>query len=55
MTWVVLELAALVGLAFALGVAVGRHTAASRAPRIAFYRHQQTGAELRRRLFGDSK
>ena len=53
MAWLTLELAALVTLAFALGVAVGRHTAGGRAPRLTYYgRGQQTGADLRRRLFG---
>jgi len=52
MTWVLLEMAALVVLAFALGVAVGRHLA-PKAPRLTYYgRGQQTGADLRRRLFG---
>lgn len=44
-------------LAFALGLAcglaVGRHQAARQPPRLSFYgRHQQTGSEARRRLFG---
>ena len=44
-------LAAVLVLAFGLGVALGRHLAAP--PRISYYgRGQQTGADLRRRLFG---
>jgi len=50
MTW--LALLAAVGLAFSCGVAVGRHQAAARPPRLAFYGRMQTGADLRRRLFG---
>jgi len=54
MPW--LALTAALGLAFALGVAlgvaVGRRHAVHAPPRLAFYRHRQTGVELRRRLFG---
>ena len=50
MSW--LALLAAVGLAFGCGVAVGRHQAAARPPRLAFYGRMQTGADLRRRLFG---
>jgi len=51
MDW--LALLAALGLAFALGVAVGRHQAATRPPRLTFYgRHQLTGSEARQRLFG---
>jgi len=50
MPW--LALTAALGLAFVLGVAVGRHQVAHAPPRLAFYRHRQTGVELRRRLFG---
>lgn len=43
-------------LAFALGLAcglaVGRHQAATRPPRLRFYPHAQTGLALRRKLFG---
>jgi hypothetical protein len=44
-------LVALVLAAFGLGIWIGRATAPP-APRLSFYPRQQTGVELRRRLFG---
>jgi len=52
LAWAVLCFNAFV-LGFAIGVAVGRHRAPARPPRLTYYgRRQLTGSEARQRLFG---
>jgi len=52
LAWAVLCFNAFV-LGFAIGVAIGRHQAATRPPRLRYYGHRLlTGSEARQRLFG---